>query len=849
MTTPSGGGPSSSSGVHAATLADNHDAELHVAEPAARVGVTRLGRHLLLDLLGEGGMGMVYAAYDVELDRKVAIKLLRSHEHEQARRRMLREAQAMARISHPNVAQVYEIGVHDEQVFLVMELIDGVTLKTWLGQHPRTRRELLATFIAAGNGLVAAHEQGVVHRDFKPDNVMIRRDGRVLVLDFGLARGQEREQELSSPDPTAPALERAGVFELPLTHANTILGTPNYMAPEQFAGRETDARTDQFSFCVALWEALFGQQPFGGVTLAQRSLAVSEGRLIEPERSDVPTWLRGVLERGLSVAPEHRWPTMLELLAALTRDPTRRRRARMLAAGLFVLVGVGVSAALAWPAHERRATISECERAGRVIEADWNEAIEATLASTFAASGARFAPSVWTHTRPWIDDYARSWASLRTQTCLETKLEHTRSQASHDAIVECLDARRATFAGLLAAWAEPNSRTVLRATQAAANLEPLSICTSELLAARAQPPEALRPAVADLRSQIDRVEALRSAGEYDVVLTQALEIRAQADALSWRPLQAEAWFSLANLQSNLGKFDEARASHEQAVFHAAAGGDDMTMLLAATELTYTVGYDLAQHEQGQMWGTLGESLIERLGLAGSLREAAVLGVLAGVSTTRGDYDDALKKFRRALEIKQAILGAEHPAVAVTINSIGVVLFNQGSSDDALEHFRRSLSIEQATLGPEHPYVAYSLNNLAAALQQLGRYDEALEYHRLALALREGALGPDNPDVATSLANIGELLGKRGQYEQAMQLQLRALAIFEAALGPEHPEVAMTLLGIAELATNQGRYASAAEHLRRALVILEAALGPEHPEVVKAREQLAEVEAKLLVSGP
>jgi tetratricopeptide (TPR) repeat protein/predicted Ser/Thr protein kinase len=843
MTTLSSGEPSTSLGGRAATLADHRD-----AEPAGPgVGGTRLGHHLLLDLIGEGGMGVVYAAYDMKLDRKVAIKLLRSRGNAQAQRRMLREAQAMARISHPNVVQVYEIGEHEEQTFLVMEFVDGVTLRTWLDRAPRSRRELLTTFIAAGHGLAAAHEQGLVHRDFKPDNVMIRRDGRVLVMDFGLARGHEHD----GPDaePSASSSARSSVLDQTLTHASVIMGTPNYMAPEQFAGRETDARTDQFSFCVALWEALFGQRPFRGATLAELSLAVGEGRLVAPEHTDVPTRLRSVLERGLSVAPEQRWPTMLELLAALARDPSRRRRAGVLAAGLIMLAGAGVTAALAWPAHQRRAAISECERAGQAIEDDWNETVESSLASAFAASGARFAPSAWTHTRPWVDDYARSWATLRTQTCIETTVERTRDLPSHDSIVECLDARRATFAGLLAAWAKPDSRTVLAATQAAANLMPLSTCTSELLAERVRPPEAFVTEVARVRSQIERVEALKLAGEYDDGLAQALEIRTQADALGWRPLRAEAWLLLGSLQSSLGNYDEGRASHEQAFFHAAAGGDDTTMLLAATQLTHEVGYQLAQHEQGRMWGTLGEMLIERLGLAGTLREAAVLGALAGVSTVRGEYEDARQRFAQALAIKQEILGEEHPGLANTINSIGVVLFSQAGSEEALEYFRRSLSIEQAALGPEHPGVANSLNNLAVALQRLGHYEEALEHHQRALALREAALGPDHPDVAGSLGNIGSLLGQRGQYEQALALQLRALAIFEAALGPEHPEVAVTLLGIAEIATAQAQYASAAESLRRALAIREAALGAQHPETAEARHRLAEVEAKLIVSPP
>src|SRR5690606_32000265 len=278
-------------------------------------GRTReLGHYVLLDKLGEGGMGVVFAAYDRALDRKVAIKLLRATGDE-AQRRLIREAQAMARLSHPNVVQIYEIGELDDDgstraavlagdgsrpVFIVMEFIDGQTLSAWRRQRRPSIAEILAVFDAAGRGLAAAHRKGLVHRDFKPDNVMIRSDARVVVMDFGLAR----ERSELDGQPRAPVLDDAvaghstSELSIDLTATGALLGTPAYMSPEQFAGAATDAKTDQFSFCVALWEALHGSRPFAGTSLAELAYSVTSGQ--RSAGSDtVPTWLSDAVARGL----------------------------------------------------------------------------------------------------------------------------------------------------------------------------------------------------------------------------------------------------------------------------------------------------------------------------------------------------------------------------------------------------------------------------------------------------------------------------------------------------------------------------------------------------------------------
>ncbi|HVI02126.1 MAG TPA: protein kinase [Enhygromyxa sp.] len=303
------------------------------------IASTKIGRFTIVRKLGAGGMGVVYVAYDEQLDRRVAVKLLRNTvASSEGRVRLEREAQVMARLSHPNVVTVHEVGIHDEQVFMAMEFVDGEDLRQWLTRTKHDWREVLAVFLQAGEGLAAAHEAGVVHRDFKPDNVLVGNDGRVRVADFGLANSYNLPPDLADPATTESQRNRLGV---PLTRPGAVLGTPAYMAPEQFRGATIDARADQFSFCVALWEGLYGTRPFGGNTLLELSMEVAAGKVASPPQdSAVPTWLREVMLRALAADPSARWDSMREMLDVLARDPEARRRRIMLALslGLAVLV-------------------------------------------------------------------------------------------------------------------------------------------------------------------------------------------------------------------------------------------------------------------------------------------------------------------------------------------------------------------------------------------------------------------------------------------------------------------------------------------------------------------------------
>ena len=345
-------------------------------------------RYVVLTLLGHGGMGVVYAAYDPELDRKVALKLLLPQAgggpHSVGRVRLLREAQALGKLAHPNVVAVYDVGQRDEQVWIAMEFVVGQTLGAWARERPRRWPEVVQVLTDAARGVAAAHQGGLVHRDLKPDNVMIGNDGRVRVMDFGLAHGRALAAEeldiattLASDTDTPPTV---AALALSLTLAGAIMGSPAYMAPEQWQGREVEAAADQFGWSVMAWELLYGERPFVGETLIALAAAVAAGqRRPPPAGRRVPGWLRRIIERGLAPQPEQRWPTMASLLAALERGSTRSRlrSAALVLAGVLGLVAVlGVISLMAWRAAQTRDELAQGREKAAVVKEE-----EASLAA------------------------------------------------------------------------------------------------------------------------------------------------------------------------------------------------------------------------------------------------------------------------------------------------------------------------------------------------------------------------------------------------------------------------------------------------------------------------------------
>jgi len=352
----------------------------------------RIGRYVIVERVGTGAMGVVYGAYDPELDRKVALKLIKPGQgvRDTARARLLREAKAIARLQHPNVVAVHDVGVFEDQVFLAMEFVAGGTIKSWLSEKPRTWREIIDVFVAAGRGLAAAHAAGLVHRDFKPDNVLLDKEGRPRVVDFGIARqAGAADDELSGDtgDQDGTATLRDGKNALAtVTKTGTWVGTPAYMAPEQFLGQRGDEKSDQFSFCVALYEALYGERPFAGDDMLSISVNVTtEAFRPLPKDRGIPAWVRRVIMRGLKVDPAGRWDSMAALIATLSTDPVAKLRNRLILGGITAVAATGL--VVGWQMASRRRAEAEREIARNVTEA--GRSMTAARASSASARDLR----------------------------------------------------------------------------------------------------------------------------------------------------------------------------------------------------------------------------------------------------------------------------------------------------------------------------------------------------------------------------------------------------------------------------------------------------------------------------
>lgn len=410
-------------------------AEASSASPPAP-GLT-LGRYRLERELGAGGMGVVHVAFDPDLERRVALKVLRAG-GDDASRRLLREARAMARLTHPNVVTVHEVGTAGGCDYVAMELVEGSTLAEWLRATRRDPREIVAAFIAAGRGLAAAHDAGIVHRDFKPHNVLRSTDGHIYVTDFGLARGQLEDGpelvQIAVPldEPIAssrPRPRRDPVLDSPLTQTGVLIGTPAYMAPEQFAGDVPDPRADQFAFCVTAWQALTGERPFRGASVAELEAAVRAGT--RHLAVDLPARLRAVLERGLDPSPEQRWPDMTALLAALSAavaEPSRRAARRWWTATLAATVLAGGVAVLAYRAAGGPGEEDGCVPADEAFSSAWGPERRAQLRKLH--QGEAVGPILL------LDDLRRRWIRSYTTACEAERTPETEER------VRCLLAIR-----------------------------------------------------------------------------------------------------------------------------------------------------------------------------------------------------------------------------------------------------------------------------------------------------------------------------------------------------------------------------------------------------------------------
>jgi eukaryotic-like serine/threonine-protein kinase len=777
------------------------------ATPLARGAI--IGRYLVLGLVGRGGMGEVYAAYDPELDRKVAVKLLRVKAGNgvtmtEGRQRTLREAQAIARLSHPNVVVAYDVGTFEDKVFIAMEFVDGNTVTFWLEQQPRTWQEILRVFIAAGHGLTAAHEKGLVHRDFKPDNVMVGRDGQVRVMDFGLARqmdkpGLKEHRPRATPrDPkrgdtevgtgTLPLDHRvvpidegtlvlnpgladsgsemqssvSGLFDARLTRTGAMMGTPAYMAPEQFFGKETDSRTDQFSFCVALYEALYGERPFPGKKLTELTANVVQGTIRPaPAGTKVPFWVRRILLRGLRSAPAERYPSMAELLAALGKDPRAARRKWMVGAAVAMLplaVGLGVRQSLI----DRRAL---CDGAGEKLAGIWDlhppdqpeTPRQSQIHAAFMRTGKSYAADVYETVTRALTSYAQSWTTMYKQTCEATQVRHEQSAEVLDLRMSCLNERLNGFRALTDVFADATGEVVENAVSASSALSTLDRCADvPTLRAVVRPPEdpTTVARVAELRKQLAGIKARFDAGRWKEALREAPVLVSQARALGYQPLLAESLALLGNIHAMASSDAEAAEKALVEAYRLAdASRHDEVRADVATDLVFSVGYQQRHFEDAIRWYEAASAVLERLG-GHELLKAWLLNNIGCVYVAHHQTEIGVKALKDGLALKQRLLGPDHPDVALSEGNLGYVLEGMGRNQEALSYVEKSIAIQEKKLGFEHPNLTNHLNNRGDILNALGNPSMAIRSFERAVAILERELGPDDPSLASPLTGIG-----------------------------------------------------------------------------------------------
>ncbi len=799
-----------------------------------------LGRYVVLDVIGSGGMGMVYAAYDPELDRKLAIKLMRSGTWldtagSDGKSRLLREAQALARLSHPNVVAVYDVGTFDEEVFIAMEYVEGCTLRQWLAAEERHWREILRIFVLAGKGISAAHGAGIVHRDFKPDNVLVAKNGRVCVLDFGLARRPDGARRLPPVEDQAvpnDVATRSGALAVWVTRAGAFMGTPAYMSPEQLEGQPIDARSDQFSFCSALYEAVCGEAPFKGATVRDRVSAIKEGRVSEPRKSSrAPAWLRQRLLRGLKPGPEDRYPSMDALLARLERDPTRRRWRIAAIAGIAALIGASASAS--YQMARRRSQV--CLGARRQLAGIWDENQKRVVSSTFLATQKPYAQDAVRGINRILDDYAQRWTAMQTDACEATRLRGEQSEELLDLRMACLSHRLEELRSLTGLLAKADDKLVVKSINAAQGLSDIDDCARvEILKSPMKAPTdpVIRAKVEELRSKLASAKVLHDTGKYSEAITLATAAVAGAESLHYRPLQAEALYQLGFSQGQNMDFRGAEKNLTEAILLAESSRHDVIAARAWSRLVW-VGATAAKYDQAALWGRLATASIERLENEKLL--AVVLNGLGIASKEQGKYDEALNHLRRSLALAEQ--ANDYREMSTALNNLGVVLRKQGKYSEALPYYQRALRLKEETLGPAHPDLANTVNNLGSLMRDEERYEEALSFFNRALEIKERALGTSHPSLAIELHNIAEVLVRQQKPGQALPMFERALALHEKALGPEHPNLIFHLTGIGNAQLGLKMPEKAIPPLERALAISEKGKG--EPSVVgEARFALA-----------
>jgi eukaryotic-like serine/threonine-protein kinase len=768
------------------TSSREEDVFVNECGPSGGFTGVSFGRFIATHVLGQGGMGVVLAAFDPELDRNVAIKVLLPIRltKDESGEQLQREAQAMARLNHPNVATIYEVGRANEHLFIAMELIEGGTLKGWLEAEPRGWREILAMFVAAGRGLEAAHAAGLVHRDFKPENVLIGRDGRPRVSDFGLVT-----EGIAIDGAELQAAEITGA----LTSRGIAAGTPAFMSPEQWAGTPSDSRGDQFAFCVALWTALFGDRPFEGTSALELREAVMSGRRAKlPARSAVPRWLVSIVGRGLEIDPQARWSSMTALLAEIVRRSARRRAMLFGAGAAAAALGAAVAA---WAMIHTGAASDPCTLPSARLAEVWSPSRAAALRGRAAAIDPLTGVARAAAATAVLDRLAPAWSATHVAVCRATRVEGGQSERMLDARMRCLDdsidSMRTAVAALERA-SEPAS--LLGAVQGVSSLRAATRCQhpGDLEAMSPLPEEPGKRALGEaIRDELKAITSDRKAGKLDGLAARTEAVLARARTLAHPPLLAKAlgvrWRVAVTTTDDAGALKHLRELTEV----AARAHDDREVALAWSMMGRLSGRQ-GHPESAKVMMNAARTAAARAGDA----EETMIQVLndeADVLVTAGEYAPALANLTEARALLEQ-QGAQQPGSPLAIKlggvqvSLGIAYHQSGRFDQAVGAFVAAAAVFDRALGPDTPEAAAAQIDLAQSLHALGRYGEAEVAAGNSVRVRQLRTG-DSPSLAQSLVVQATILAALGRLEPAQQVADRAVHIARSTMASDDSELA------------------------------------------------------------
>ena len=832
-----------------------------LGEPWLPAGTVIDGGYRLHRVLGAGAMGVVYEATDLVLSRRVAIKVVEIGSSDRAAR-LWREARAMARLAHPNVVTVHEVGTDGPRGYIAMELVEGTNARAWARATRRSWQDVVEVYRQAGTGLAVAHEAGIVHRDFKPENVLIGADGRVRVADFGIA-----SQARSVSGELDTQVER----EDGVTLTGSTMGTPAYMAPELDGGHPADERSDQFSFCVALSEALCGRRPEREDV--RRTGEGSKRADASPEVR-LPAWLETVIDRGLAVDPAARYPDMRALVAAL--DPAPRRRRWMLAGGAVgaLVVGTSLLRVGGWLASDE-SRIQGCAQAGAVVSESWSPSIAASLRAAFEANAPSIAEATAKVTLPEIDAWTRAWRDEAREVCEATRVRGEQSEQRLDARMDCLARARRRLDAVVTLLAEADPATVARADAVVRSLPDISACArSEGVEDELDLPDER------LSLTLDRVTAEAAAGRLVQSRATLDDLIPELEAAGAMRALAEAYRLRGVVLLDMGRRDDAITDLARAATLSVRRGSRDALVRSALDLARATGRTSGGFDEASRWLTIARELAEELGWPeesrARLREAGIeihfyadhypevereaaamveaaqvvpvsvrvraMTLLATVLQRQGRFDDALAIHDEALALVEETRGPAHPQTAMVLSNRVTLLAALSRHDELQTSLERVLEIRLTVFGDDAPILGETHRQLGDAAAERGdapaavrHYEQAIEIHRLA---------EDDSGAVFALGNLANLRSARGEYEEAGRLIDQALEHAERAFGPRSVRVAQLLINRGRSRMAAHEHARAASELERALSILIEHLSADAMDIAIARIGLAQAYAAL-----